>query len=127
VIAYGREDGVLTRLASGEAIGTELQAQTGHLTARKQWMADHLHTAGQVVIDAGAIEKLSREGKSLLPIGVTEVRGQFGRGAVITCVSETASPSRAACPTTPAAKPGASCASRPARSKASSAMSKARS
>jgi glutamate 5-kinase len=88
VIAFGREEGVLTRLANGEAIGTELQAQTGHLTARKQWMADHLHTAGQVVIDAGAIAKLSREGKSLLPIGVTEVRGEFGRGAVITCVSE---------------------------------------
>ncbi|AXA92162.1 glutamate 5-kinase [Massilia sp. YMA4] len=88
VIAFGREEGVLTRLANGEAIGTELQAQTGHLTARKQWMADHLHTAGQVVIDAGAVAKLSREGKSLLPIGVTEVRGEFGRGAVITCVSE---------------------------------------
>lgn len=88
VIAYGREEDVLTRLASGEAIGTELQAQTGHLTARKQWMADHLHTAGQVVIDAGAVEKLSREGKSLLPIGVTEVRGEFGRGAVITCISQ---------------------------------------
>ncbi|WP_295993713.1 glutamate 5-kinase, partial [Rugamonas sp.] len=43
VIAYGREDNVLGRLASGEAIGTELAAQTGHLTARKQWMADHLH------------------------------------------------------------------------------------
>jgi glutamate 5-kinase len=88
VIAFGREDEVLTRLAAGEPIGTELQAQTGHLTARKQWMADHLHTAGKVVIDAGAIEKLSREGKSLLPIGVMEVRGEFGRGAVITCISE---------------------------------------
>jgi len=87
VIAFGREEGVLTRLAGGEAIGTELEAQMGHLTARKQWMTDHLHTAGQVVIDAGAVEKLSREGKSLLPIGVTEVRGEFGRGAVITCVS----------------------------------------
>ncbi|GGY82617.1 glutamate 5-kinase [Pseudoduganella plicata] len=88
VIAFGREEGVLTRLAGGEAIGTELEAQMGHLTARKQWMTDHLHTAGQVVIDAGAVEKLSREGKSLLPIGVIEVRGEFGRGAVITCVSE---------------------------------------
>ncbi|MES2164822.1 MAG: glutamate 5-kinase [Pseudomonadota bacterium] len=85
VIAYGREDNVLGRLASGESIGTELAAQTGHLTARKQWMADHLHTAGQVVLDAGAVQKLSKEGKSLLPIGVVEVKGEFGRGAVITC------------------------------------------
>ncbi|MYM21857.1 glutamate 5-kinase [Duganella sp. FT135W] len=87
VIAYGRENEVLARLASGESIGTELAAQTGHLTARKQWMADHLHTAGQVVLDAGAVQKLTGDGKSLLPIGVTEVKGEFGRGAVITCVN----------------------------------------
>jgi glutamate 5-kinase len=88
VIAWGREEDVLTRLAHGEAIGTQPTAQTGQLNARKQWMTDHLHTAGKVVLDAGAIEKLTREGKSLLPIGVVAVDGQFGRGAVITCVSE---------------------------------------
>ncbi|USX25893.1 glutamate 5-kinase [Oxalobacteraceae bacterium OTU3CINTB1] len=92
VIAYGREDNVLERLAGGESIGTELAAQTGHLTARKQWMADHLHTAGQVVLDAGAVQKLTGEGKSLLPIGVVEVKGEFGRGAVITCVNESGLP-----------------------------------
>jgi glutamate 5-kinase len=86
IIAWGRDSDVLTRLANGEAIGTELTAQTGHLTARKQWMADHLHTAGQVVLDAGAVLKLRDEGKSLLPIGVVAVDGEFGRGAVITCV-----------------------------------------
>jgi glutamate 5-kinase len=85
VIAWGREPNVLSRLAQGEAIGTELSAQTGHLTARKQWMADHLHTAGKVVLDAGAVDKLRLEGKSLLPVGVVEVIGEFGRGAVITC------------------------------------------
>jgi len=88
IIAWGRDSDVLARLAQGEAIGTELVAQTGQLTARKQWMADHLHTAGQVVLDAGAVQKLSQEGKSLLPIGVSDVKGEFGRGAVITCVSE---------------------------------------
>jgi glutamate 5-kinase len=86
VIAWGREDQVLSRLAAGEAIGTELTAQTAQLTARKQWMADHLQTAGRVVLDAGAVQKLTAEGKSLLPIGVTEVAGEFGRGDVITCV-----------------------------------------
>ncbi|MCM2566198.1 glutamate 5-kinase [Janthinobacterium sp. SUN176] len=86
IIAWGRDSDVLSRLAQGEAIGTELLAQTGQLTARKQWMADHLHTAGAVVLDAGAVQKLRQEGKSLLPIGVTGVNGEFGRGAVITCV-----------------------------------------
>lgn len=88
VIAWGREDQVLTRLASGEAIGTQLVAQTAQLTARKQWMADHLQTAGKVVLDAGAVQKLTAEGKSLLPIGVIEVSGEFGRGDVITCTDE---------------------------------------
>lgn len=89
VIAWGREDGVLTRLACGEAIGTQLTAQTGQLTARKQWMADHLQTAGRVMLDAGAVQKLTAEGKSLLPIGVTDVSGEFGRGDVITCTDIT--------------------------------------
>lgn len=88
VIAWGREDSVLTRLAQGEAIGTQLTAQTAQLTARKQWMADHLQTAGRVVLDDGAVTKLKAEGKSLLPIGVTEVSGSFGRGDVITCVDQ---------------------------------------
>ena len=89
VIAWGREDQVLVRLAEGEAIGTQLTAQTAQLTARKQWMADHLKTAGQVTLDAGAVQKLLEEGKSLLPIGVTDVGGDFGRGDVITCVDAT--------------------------------------
>jgi glutamate 5-kinase len=88
VIAWGREDRVLTRLAAGEAIGTKLIAQTAQLTARKQWMADHLHTVGRVVLDAGAVQKLAHDGKSLLPIGVIDVAGEFGRGDVITCTDE---------------------------------------
>jgi glutamate 5-kinase len=88
VIAWGREPDVLTRLAQGEAIGSELQATTTRLTARRQWMVDHLHTAGEVMLDAGAVQKLTQEGKSLLPIGVIAVKGEFGRGQVISCVSE---------------------------------------
>ncbi|MFC5476821.1 glutamate 5-kinase [Massilia suwonensis] len=92
VIAWGREPEVLTRLAGGESIGTELQAPTTRLTARRQWMVDHLHTSGEVVLDAGAVQKLTKEGKSLLPIGVIAVKGEFGRGQVITCVSEAGQP-----------------------------------
>ncbi|GAB3440188.1 glutamate 5-kinase [Massilia solisilvae] len=88
VIAWGREEEVLVRLAGGEAIGTQLTAPTARLTARRQWMIDHLHTSGEVVLDAGAVQKLTQEGKSLLPIGVIAVHGQFRRGEVITCVDE---------------------------------------
>lgn len=88
VIACGREENVLVRLAKGEAIGTQLVSEMAPLAARKQWMADHLQTAGQIVLDAGAVQKLTLEGKSLLPIGVLDVKGEFGRGAVITCLNE---------------------------------------
>jgi glutamate 5-kinase len=83
VIAWGRETDVLLRLAAGEAIGTALVAGTAKLAARKQWMADHLQLRGAVVVDDGAVLKLRDEGKSLLPIGVTEVEGNFRRGDVI--------------------------------------------
>jgi glutamate 5-kinase len=83
VIAYGREPDVLVRLAAGEAIGTALIASTPKLAARKQWMADHLQLRGVVVIDDGAVTKVRDEGKSLLPIGMVEVQGDFQRGDVI--------------------------------------------
>ena len=83
VIAWGREPDALLRLSRGERIGTLLVAQTAKLAARKQWMADHLQLRGAVVVDEGAAAKVREEGKSLLPIGVTEVQGEFARGDVI--------------------------------------------
>src|SRR5213593_1099599 len=70
VIASGREDHVLTRLAAGEAIGTALLAESMTIAARKQWLADHLRLAGRLMLDDGAVRALTRDGKSLLPIGV---------------------------------------------------------
>ncbi len=83
VIAWGREPDALLRLARGEAIGTLLVAQTQKTQARKQWMADHLQLRGSVTIDEGAVAKLRDGGKSLLPIGMTSVEGDFSRGDVI--------------------------------------------
>jgi glutamate 5-kinase len=83
VIAWGREPEVLLRLAAGEAIGTALVAAQPKLAARKQWMLDHLQLRGSVRVDDGAAAKLRDDGKSLLPIGVHEVTGEFVRGDVI--------------------------------------------
>ncbi len=83
IIAWGREPDVLLRLARGEAIGTALRATTAKVAARKQWMADHLQLRGAVVVDEGAVAKLRDEGKSLLPIGMVAVEGEFSRGDVI--------------------------------------------
>ena len=85
VIASGREPEVLLRLAKGERLGTLIVAQTQPLAARKQWLADRLNVAGHLRLDAGAVNALVRSGKSLLPIGVTGVSGEFGRGEVVAC------------------------------------------
>ncbi|WP_211336871.1 glutamate 5-kinase [Hydromonas duriensis] len=88
VIASGRELNVLPRLAEGERIGTELKAQVALLTARQQWLADHLQLRGRVVLDAGAVRAVQDAGKSVLPIGVLRVEGLFDRGDVVACVDE---------------------------------------
>ena len=83
VIAWGREPDVLIRLKNGESIGTLLVAPTQKTRARKQWIADHLQMRGAVWVDAGAASKVREEGKSLLPIGMFQVDGEFSRGDVI--------------------------------------------
>jgi glutamate 5-kinase len=85
VIASGREPDVLVRLARGEAIGTVLDAGTAPIAARKAWLADHLTVGGRLVLDDGAAKALVRDGKSLLPIGVVAVEGEFQRGEIVAC------------------------------------------
>jgi len=88
VIASGRESEVLPRLARGERIGTQLTAERATLAARKQWLADQLQVRGSLVLDAGAVKALTVQGKSLLPIGVFEVTGEFERGEAVSCLDE---------------------------------------
>jgi len=88
LIAWGREENVLIRLAAGELIGTQLIAEKAALAARKQWMADHLQLRGRLVLDEGAAKALAGSGKSLLPVGVKSVQGEFARGEVVACVDE---------------------------------------
>ena len=89
VIASGHEDNVLVRLIEGEAVGTLLRAATPTLAARKQWLADHLQVRGRLTLDAGAVKALRDSNRSLLPIGVTAVSGEFERGEVVVCCDET--------------------------------------
>jgi glutamate 5-kinase len=85
IIASGRSEDVLLRLARGELIGTQLVAEKPTLAARKQWLADHLQVRGQLRLDAGAVKAIREDGKSLLPIGVVDAVGHFERGEVVSC------------------------------------------
>ncbi|MCB1615958.1 MAG: glutamate 5-kinase [Pseudomonadales bacterium] len=89
LIAGGRIENVLVRLAKGEDVGTLLIAEQKPQAARKQWLAGHLQTRGTLVLDAGAVKVLSESGKSLLPVGVTAVKGRFSRGDMVVCESPT--------------------------------------
>src|SRR3546814_16182776 len=85
VIASGREQNVLIRLANGERIGTELRAILPVRSARKRWLANHLRLRGRLTLDAGAVQALTHNHKSLLSLGVTGVEGAVERGDVTSC------------------------------------------
>jgi len=86
VIASGLHDGVLTRVAAGEAVGTLLVPNQEPDQARKRWLAGHLQVRGRLTLDEGAVRVLREQGRSLLAVGVRAVSGEFSRGEVVSCV-----------------------------------------
>jgi glutamate 5-kinase len=89
VIVGGRIEHVIARLRQGDVIGTLLLPEQGRLAARKQWIASHLQTRGKLTLDDGAVKVLRQGGRSLLPVGVKAVSGQFRRGEMVSCVDLT--------------------------------------
>ncbi|WP_178863654.1 glutamate 5-kinase [Thiomicrorhabdus cannonii] len=86
LIASGRQESILPKLFFGEQYGTLLIPDLEPLTARQQWLAGHLQVKGRLVLDDGAVQVLKKSGKSLLPIGVKSVEGNFQRGEMVVCV-----------------------------------------
>ncbi len=82
VIAAGNTSNVLLRLVAGEALGTRFLAATSHVEGRKRWILAEA-PRGEIVVDAGAADAITRQGKSLLPVGIAEVRGAFQRGQTV--------------------------------------------
>jgi glutamate 5-kinase len=85
LIAHGKEAEVIVRLAGGEKLGTWLQAGQAPLAARKQWLAGLMISTGTLFLDDGAVAVLSGAGRSLLPVGVKAIDGDFARGDVVVC------------------------------------------
>jgi glutamate 5-kinase len=88
VIVGGKIEQVITRLREGDPIGTLLLPEQGRIAARKQWLASHLQTRGKLTLDQGAVTVLCRGGRSLLPVGVKGISGQFRRGEMVSCIDE---------------------------------------
>ncbi|MDG1827820.1 MAG: glutamate 5-kinase [Luminiphilus sp.] len=86
VIANGRVPEVIPKVAAGEQLGTLLSTRHRPQSARKQWLASLLHIQGRLVLDAGAAAVVAAGDKSLLPVGVISVEGDFVRGDLVACV-----------------------------------------
>ncbi len=87
IITSGRRPGVLQSVAAGEAVGTVLGAAKEPLAARKQWLAGQLKVGGRLQLDSGAVRVLREAGRSLLPVGVVGVEGDFERGELVACTA----------------------------------------
>jgi len=88
IIAGGMIKNILTKLASGEDLGTFLYSDEKPLNARKQWLMGQLKHSGDLIIDAGASKALQKDFVSLLPVGVKKVLGNFNRGELVRCISD---------------------------------------
>ncbi len=80
LVAAGREEYVISRLLSGEDMGTAFHPESRKLKGRKHWIAFTLKPSGKLIVDHGAVKALIEGGKSLLPSGIQEVHGSFERG-----------------------------------------------
>lgn len=85
VIVGGQIDEVIVKLANGEAIGSLLLAEQKPQAARKRWLAGQLQLRGELVLDDGAVKVLKQSGRSLLPIGIKKITGEFNRGDLVAC------------------------------------------
>jgi len=84
ILANGQHDDVLDRVLAGEEVGTLFLAQGPNVPAWKRWIGYTIEPAGRLVVDEGARKALCKSGRSLLPIGITQVEGNFDKGAVVT-------------------------------------------
>jgi glutamate 5-kinase len=83
VIANGSRPGVLDAIMAGEKLGTLFLPHGGTMPAWKRWLGYTARPRGRLIVDAGARRAVQTQGRSLLPIGVLQVVGSFGKGDVI--------------------------------------------
>ena len=86
-IANGRTPNVIERIAGGEHLGTFFPKRVDSVESRKRWMLSGLSIKGEIGIDDGAARVLQRRNGSLLPAGITETDGVFGRGDLVSIVN----------------------------------------
>lgn len=91
VIASSFLPDVMLKIASGASVGTLFKAQSTPKESRKRWLLSE-KPQGRIILDAGAEQKITQHGASLLAVGIKQVDGAFERGAVAQVVSHTGTP-----------------------------------
>lgn len=86
VILSGKQPHNLRYLAAGQGVGTLLWPDVKPIKARQQWLAGHLLPKGRLVLDDGAVAVIKQHGRSILPVGVRQVEGEFRRGDLVLCI-----------------------------------------
>ncbi len=86
-IANGQTDDILLQINKAQFIGTRLYPNQPPNIARKQWLAGHLQQKGKLILDEGAIKALREKGRSLLAVGVIQIKGHFERGDMVACLN----------------------------------------
>ncbi len=89
VIAKGREKDILKRLFQGEELGTLFLPQKKRFFGKRPWIALILERKGKLYLDEGAVKAILEQGKSLLPVGIKQVEGEFRVGDSVVCLTPT--------------------------------------
>ena len=83
IIANGCHEDVLSRILNGDDVGTLFLGQGERIPAWKRWIGYSVAPRGRLRLDDGACRAISQRHKSLLPIGVTSVEGEFHKGELV--------------------------------------------
>jgi glutamate 5-kinase len=83
IMANGAKPGILDAVFAAEEVGTLFQPHGDGISARRRWLGYTARPLGKVLVDKGARQAIEQLGKSLLPVGVIEVNGEFGKGDVV--------------------------------------------
>lgn len=92
IIASGLKPNILKKLFEGRDVGTLLLPRREKMGSRKCWIAFTLKEQGKIKVDMGAAKAICKDGRSLLPIGILDVEGNFGVGASVTCIDPHSEP-----------------------------------
>ena len=87
ILANGTTDGILDSIAQGQEVGTLFLASGSTVPAWKRWIAFAAKPEGQLTLDDGATNAVQNNGKSLLAVGIRDVRGDFEQGASVSLVA----------------------------------------